>query len=77
MKCNTKTMVALALALTLILTVGYWALPQIRGRIDTFIAIASVLVCPLSMLFMMRGMQSHTDSSEKSAQAAEKSSSII
>ena len=75
MKCNTKTMVAIALALALILTLGYWALPQIRGELGTFIAMASVLICPLSMLFMMRGMQSHTDSPEKSGQAVEKSGS--
>ncbi|MFM0327734.1 DUF2933 domain-containing protein [Caballeronia glebae] len=68
-------MVALALALTLSLTVGYWALPQIGGDIGPFIAMASVLICPLSMLFMLRGMQHHADSSEKSGQAVEKSSS--
>lgn len=64
MKCNTKPMAATALALALVLTIGYWALPDIRSGIGTLIAIASVLICPLSMLFMMRGMQSHSDSSE-------------
>ncbi len=75
MKCNTKTMVAIALALALILSLGYWALPQIRGALGTFVAMASVLICPLSMLFMMRGMHSQTDSPEKSGQAVEKSRS--
>lgn len=75
MKCNTKTMVAIALAFALILAIGYWALPQIRGALGTFIVMASALICPLSMLFMMRGMKSHTDSPEKSGQAVEKSSS--
>ncbi|KDR28405.1 MULTISPECIES: DUF2933 domain-containing protein [Caballeronia] len=75
MKCNTKTMVTIALALALILAVGYWALPQIRGELGRFIAIASVLICPLSMLFMMRGMQTQTDRPEKSGQATEKSGS--
>jgi hypothetical protein len=72
MKCNTKTMVTIALALALVLSLGYWALPQIRGALGTFIVIASALICPLSMLFMMRAMQSHTDSPEKPGQAVEK-----
>ncbi|GJH28584.1 DUF2933 domain-containing protein [Caballeronia novacaledonica] len=75
MKCNTKTMVTIALALALILAIGYWALPQIRGELSTFIAMASVLICPLSMLFMMRGMQTPVDRPEKPSQAVEKSGS--
>jgi multisubunit Na+/H+ antiporter MnhG subunit len=60
MKCNTKTMVTTALALALILGVGYWALPQFRVSFAPFILIACMLVCPLSMLLMMRGTQSNT-----------------
>ncbi|MDR5736023.1 DUF2933 domain-containing protein [Caballeronia sp. LZ025] len=56
-KYNTKSTVTIALALALILAIGYWALPQILGELSTFVAMASVLICPLSMLFMMRGMQ--------------------
>ncbi|MBO3056546.1 DUF2933 domain-containing protein [Burkholderia pseudomallei] len=61
MKCNTKTMVAIALALAFAVVVVYWALPQSRGSLSTLAVVASVLICPLSMLFMMRGMQSHAD----------------
>ncbi|WP_250478270.1 DUF2933 domain-containing protein [Caballeronia sp. INML1] len=75
MKCNTKSMVTIALALALILAIGYWALPQIRGEFSTFVAMASVLICPLSMLFMMRGMQTPVDGPEKHAQAVGKSGS--
>ncbi|GJH20218.1 DUF2933 domain-containing protein [Caballeronia novacaledonica] len=75
MKCNTKTMVTIALALALILAIGYWALPQIRGELSAFIAMASVLICPLSMLFMMRGMQTPVDRPEKPSQAVKKSGS--
>ncbi|MFM0173608.1 DUF2933 domain-containing protein [Paraburkholderia sediminicola] len=75
MKCNTKTMVATALALALVLALGYWALPEIRGALGTFIVIASALICPLSMLFMMRAMQSHTDSQEKPGHVVYKSKS--
>ena len=58
MKCNTKTMVRMALALALLLAVGYWALPQFRGAFEPFILVACALVCPPSMFFMMGGMQS-------------------
>jgi hypothetical protein len=57
MKCNTKTMVTTGLAFALVLALGYWALPQFRGSLTTFILVACSLACPLSMLFMMRGMQ--------------------
>lgn len=75
MKCKAKTMVTIALALAPILAIGYWALPQIRGQFGTFIAMASVLICPLSMLFIMRGMRSRTEGPAKSGEAVEKISS--
>ncbi|MFM0010652.1 DUF2933 domain-containing protein [Paraburkholderia sediminicola] len=61
MKCNTKTMVTTALALTLVIALGYWALPQFRGSLAPFILVACMLVCPLSMLLMMRATKSSTD----------------
>jgi multisubunit Na+/H+ antiporter MnhG subunit len=61
MKCNTKTMVTTALALALVIALGYWALPQFRGTLAPFILVACMLVCPLSMLLMMRGTKSSTD----------------
>lgn len=61
MKCNTNTMVTTALALALVIALGYWALPQFRGALAPFILVACMLVCPLSMLLMMRGTKSSTD----------------
>jgi hypothetical protein len=61
MKCNTKTMVTTALALALVIALGYWALPQFRGSLAPFILVACILVCPLSMLLMMRATKSSTD----------------
>lgn len=75
MKCNTKTMVVTALALALILAIGYWTLPQFRGALTSFISIAIALVCPLSMLFMMRGMRSHADSRDKVVPVSDKTRS--
>ena len=61
MKCTTQTMVTTALALALFIALGYWALPQFRGAFAPFILVACMLVCPLSMLLMMRGTRSGTD----------------
>lgn len=75
MKCNSKTMVAIALALAFTVVIAYWALPQLRGSLSTLAVVASALICPLSMLFMMRGMQSQTDEkSRKSPEAGERKS---
>ena len=67
MKCNTKTMVTIALALALVLGVGYWALPQFRGSFAPFILVACMLVCPLSMLLMMRGSQSNANEADRNS----------
>ncbi|NPT58054.1 DUF2933 domain-containing protein [Paraburkholderia elongata] len=61
MKCNTKTMATTALALALVIALGYWALPQFRIALAPFILVACMLVCPLSMLLMMPATKSGTD----------------
>ncbi|KWB22461.1 DUF2933 domain-containing protein [Burkholderia ubonensis] len=63
MKCNWKTMVAVVLALVTVITLGYWAFPPLRGPLATLAVIASGFICPLSMIFMMRGTQFHADGS--------------
>lgn len=69
MKCNTKTMVTIGLALALALAVGYWALTQFRGSLTAFILVACSLVCPLTMLFMMRSMNAGTDNQDAQSKA--------
>ncbi|SIT37751.1 conserved exported hypothetical protein [Paraburkholderia piptadeniae] len=69
MKCNTKTMAAIALALAL--GVAYWALPQLRGSLTTLAVAVSALACPLSMLLMMRGMHSNVDREPAPSQGIE------
>ncbi|MFL9888265.1 DUF2933 domain-containing protein [Paraburkholderia agricolaris] len=73
MKCNTKTMVTTALALALVIALGYWALPQFRGSLAPFILVACMLVCPLSMLLMMRATKSSTDKQDSEAVMGPKS----
>ncbi|MBB5428312.1 hypothetical protein HDG40_006499 [Paraburkholderia sp. JPY158] len=62
MKCDTKTMAAVAVICALALVVAYWALPQLRGSLTTPVVAVSALACPLSMLLMMRSMHSHVNS---------------
>ncbi|MFM0732646.1 DUF2933 domain-containing protein [Paraburkholderia sediminicola] len=69
MKCNTKTMVTTALALALVIALGYWALPQFRESLAPFILVACMLVCPLSMLLMMRATKSSTDEQDVQSEA--------
>ena len=69
MKCNTKTMVTTAIVLALVIAIGYWALPQFRGGLAPFILVACMLVCPLSMLLMMRETKSSTDKQDVRSEA--------
>ncbi|WP_120348239.1 DUF2933 domain-containing protein [Paraburkholderia fungorum] len=55
MKRNTKAIVVAASGLVALVVLGYWALLQFRGSWLNFIVLACLVICPLSMLFMMRG----------------------
>jgi hypothetical protein len=57
MKC-TKTMVVTGVALLAALALAYTALPQFRTLVVSAGPYLLFLLCPLSMLFMMKGMQS-------------------
>ncbi|KWF31671.1 hypothetical protein WL88_10500 [Burkholderia diffusa] len=56
-------MVTVAFALVTVIALGYWAFPPLRGPLATLAIVASAFICPLSMIFMMRGTQSHADGS--------------
>jgi uncharacterized membrane protein YfcA len=60
-KRNAKTIAMAAFGLVALVALGYWALPQLRGSLLNFILLACVLICPLAMLFMMRGRRSDQD----------------
>ncbi len=61
MKRNAKAMVTSVLGLVALVALGYWALPQFQGSWPIVIVIACMLICPLAMLLMMRGMRSDPD----------------
>lgn len=56
MACNTKTLVKVGLAAGAVLAVAYLALPQLRPLISSSSPVLLFLLCPLSMMLMMRGM---------------------
>ena len=64
MTCNKSTMLKLALGMTAIFLVTYAALPGFRTWLLSIAPLLLPLLCPLSMLFCMKGM------SKKSQEAA-------
>ncbi|MCI2808856.1 DUF2933 domain-containing protein [Eoetvoesiella caeni] len=66
MKCDVKTMLKGGLGLAALIAVAYAALPVAREWIATVSPFLFFLICPLMMLFMMKGMQScHSDNASK------------
>ncbi|MFM0388409.1 DUF2933 domain-containing protein [Paraburkholderia dipogonis] len=60
MKC-TKTMLVTGVALLAVLALAYAALPQLRTLVLGLGPYLLFLLCPLSMLFMMKSMHSSKD----------------
>ncbi|MBF5008714.1 DUF2933 domain-containing protein [Burkholderia pseudomultivorans] len=60
MKC-TKTMLVTGGVMLAALTAAYFALPQVRAVVVSAGPFLLLLLCPLSMFFMMKGMSSHGD----------------
>ncbi|WP_240691008.1 DUF2933 domain-containing protein [Burkholderia cepacia] len=68
-------MLFIALTLTLVVAIGYWALPQFRGMISTLAVVACAFVCPVTMIFMMRSMPTDSDPAGVAHQAADETRS--
>lgn len=56
MKCDSKMMVKMAVGLGAGLTVAYFALPAAHALILASAPFLVVLICPVAMFFMMKGM---------------------
>lgn len=62
MKCDMKTMLKAGLCLATLVAVAYALFPGARELILGLSPALFLLLCPLMMLFMMKGMQScHKD----------------
>jgi ABC-type transport system involved in multi-copper enzyme maturation permease subunit len=68
MKC-TKTMLTTGAVIAAALVLAYAALPQFRALIAAAGPYLLFLLCPLSMLFMMKGMHSKMDQEKPSTDA--------
>ena len=58
MKCGMKMMIKAALGLGVAIAVAYATLPATREWIAASAPFLFFLICPLMMVFMMKGMQS-------------------
>lgn len=68
MKCNMKTIMKIGTGVIVLLALAYAALPQIRPMLAGASPLLFVLLCPLSMLFMMKSMQSDHEQTRAPAQ---------
>lgn len=68
MKCDFKTMVKAFFIAAVVVSAAYFALPVMRPFIISVGPYLLFLLCPLSMLFMMKAM-SASQGSEKAARA--------
>lgn len=58
MKCDMKTMLKASLGLGVLIAVSYATLPEARVWIAASAPFLFLLICPVMMFFMMKGMQS-------------------
>ncbi len=58
MKCDMKTMLKTGLGLGIVIAVAYATLPAAREWIAASAPFLFFLICPLMMVFMMKGMHS-------------------
>ncbi len=61
MKRNVKTIVTIVLGLVVLVALGDWLMLQFQVSWSNLIVLALLVVCPLSMLFMMRGKRLDDD----------------
>jgi hypothetical protein len=71
MKCNLKTMAALAAALLAALAVAYFAFPAAQALIVASAPILLALICPVMMGGMMLTMRGHGTGATDAAPKAE------
>ena len=72
MKCDMKMMLKAGAGLAVGIAVAYAVFPAARELLVAVGPFLFLLICPLMMFFMMKGMQScHTDNETKKSRSAE------
>ncbi len=72
MKCNARSTLFILAGLGAAVAVAYAAFPQIRGPLLSASPFLFLLLCPLSMMFMMKGMNSKQDPTGPASTSSEK-----
>jgi len=71
MKCDTKLMIKIGVGIAAVLGIAYFTLPGARALVVASAPILLSLICPLAMIFMMKGMNSgNKQQDEKSEKPA-------
>ncbi len=70
MKCNTNTMLKTAAGLALVAGVVYFTVPAAQAFVLASAPLLVALICPISMLFMMKMMNSNGAEAGKSKDAS-------
>ena len=70
MNCSAKTMLKVAAGLGLLAIAAYFTLPQFRAFIIGSLPLLLTLLCPLSMIFMMKSMNSQQATKEAKPEPA-------
>ena len=60
--CSPKTMLKMGIAIAIPLGIGFVAFPQFRTAIIGFAPLAIIALCPLTMIFGMKGMKNNEKS---------------
>lgn len=71
MQCDTKTMLKVGTGMAAALVIAYFALPAFRTWIIGSAPILLSLICPLAMLFTVKGMSSCSKEFETKASKPE------
>lgn len=69
MKRHMKA-ITIALGLVVVLALVAWVFVSFRGSLLSLFVLACAVVCPLAMLFMMRGTQSRSDQPDERDRSA-------
>lgn len=71
MKCDTRMMIKTGVGIAVVLAIAYFSLPAARELVTASAPILLALICPLSMIFMMKGMSSCNKQQEEKAEKSE------
>lgn len=76
MQCDTKTMIKVALGLAVVVAGAYAFIPVARVLIIAAVPFLFFLVCPISMILMMKSMNSNSCRTDRAVDVAKLKTSV-